>query len=72
MTIFFALSIVIFFCAYSLGKHYGRQTGIQEGKSSMLLELREQSLLEGCCFFCGARKQNRLIKSEDTNNQLEK
>jgi hypothetical protein len=61
--------IVIFLSAYCLGKNQGCKAGIREGRASMLLELREQSLIEGCCFFCGAKKRSILSKNtkeEDT------
>jgi hypothetical protein len=58
-----AVGVAIFLCAYSIGKQNGRQAGIQQGKSSMLLELREQSLMEGCCILCRARK---LMPSNET------
>jgi hypothetical protein len=50
--------LVIFICAYRIGKHQGHAIGFQEGKACMLLELREQSLREGCCLFCNSSKYN--------------
>ncbi|MCE5286678.1 MAG: hypothetical protein LLG02_12640 [Pelosinus sp.] len=76
MTIFLMFfGMIIFLCAYCLGKYQGRQAGIREGKASMLLELREQSLIEGCCFFCGTQKRsisNEIIKQADTDGMISK
>lgn len=43
-----------FLAGYVLGKHYGRQTGYEEGQSSMPLQLRQESLEQGFCVLCQA------------------
>lgn len=56
LSIIFGLGL--FLSAYIVGKHQGYKRGLREGKSSMILELREQSLIEGGCFFCKKNKSN--------------
>lgn len=72
LEVFFGLVIIL--AAYLFGKQQGYKAGYAEGKACMVLELREQSHINGCCFFCGTIKNaleyHNEIVAEDSNENV--
>jgi hypothetical protein len=54
-----AISVMTVFAllaGFCFGKNRGRVCGYQEGKTETVLDLRRQSLEQGCCVLCGENK----------------